>query len=372
MHTIDELHIERFRGLKGVSLTGLSQVNILVGDNNAGKSSVLEAVALWCSPLDRRSWLDVSRYRGPWPLAQAAPAELTQRLRRIEWLFPHRGNDIESILLRGTGRYSLEKFEARCEVFEGIPGPGDKNNIASESPQMGLDIHVCATLRHVHPDVREDICADAEYEHRFWELEQTWLRAKEDDGSDGPRQARIELVTAFAHRNEQLQLERLTELTKSGTKQPIIDVLRRFDPAIRDIEILADKGRTPVLTIVHEISGHTPVSAFGDGLRRVLYIALLLPSLGGGGGVLLLDELEVSIHTGMLDRIFDWLGAACKDHDVQVFAATHSLEAIDAILGEHGERKHDITAYRVTREGVKRYEGELLSRLRLERGLEVR
>lgn len=39
--TID---IKAYRGLKNITLQNLSRVNILVGENNTGKTSILEAI----------------------------------------------------------------------------------------------------------------------------------------------------------------------------------------------------------------------------------------------------------------------------------------------------------------------------------------
>jgi len=49
------LAIHRFRGIRELELRGLAQVNVLLGRNNAGKASVLEALYLALaslSPID--------------------------------------------------------------------------------------------------------------------------------------------------------------------------------------------------------------------------------------------------------------------------------------------------------------------------------
>ena len=40
------LQIERFRGLSSLEISGLSRVNLIVGENNAGKTSILEAIEI--------------------------------------------------------------------------------------------------------------------------------------------------------------------------------------------------------------------------------------------------------------------------------------------------------------------------------------
>ena len=47
---LNSLTIKGFRGFSDFTMSNLGRVNLLVGSNNSGKSSVLEAVQLLCSP----------------------------------------------------------------------------------------------------------------------------------------------------------------------------------------------------------------------------------------------------------------------------------------------------------------------------------
>jgi AAA15 family ATPase/GTPase len=189
-------------------------------------------------------------------------------------------------------------------------------------------------------------------------------------------------VNTLSHRSENLFKKQFSDAIKEGYKESILEALRILDADIEEIEFLIphedpfEMARLRVLRgdislqIKHKETGFLPVSSFGDGLRRILHIALQLPKLRGG--VLLIDEIEVSIHASKLGMFFDWLVKNCQAFQIQLFATTHSLEAIDAILGEKGERAESITAFRLQQGVAKRFSGEQLKRLRLERGLEVR
>jgi recombinational DNA repair ATPase RecF len=63
MFALDRLTIRKFRGLQDRTLDGLGRINLLVGPNNSGKTSVLEAIAIFCQPLDLRGLLDATRRR---------------------------------------------------------------------------------------------------------------------------------------------------------------------------------------------------------------------------------------------------------------------------------------------------------------------
>ena len=63
------LSIGAFRRLHSLSLEDCGPVNLLVGGNNSGKTSVLEALLLICNPFVLRQWEAAVDLRTTWPLA---------------------------------------------------------------------------------------------------------------------------------------------------------------------------------------------------------------------------------------------------------------------------------------------------------------
>ena len=124
----------------------------------------------------------------------------------------------------------------------------------------------------------------------------------------------------------------------------------------------------------HKRLGRTPLSIFGDGLRHVFILAGAVAAVKGG--LLLVDELETAIHTDMLHNVFDWLVKACIQSDVQLFATTHSLETVDAVIGACKDETVDLVAHRLElykgQKTITRLDKPLLTRLRENLGMEVR
>src|SRR5438105_11859689 len=81
MKHIDEFTIHAFRGLRDVKLEKLGQINLLVGDNNSGKTSVLEALLLFHDPLSRLTWRDTTSLR------EIDESDIG-RVEQLIWLFP--------------------------------------------------------------------------------------------------------------------------------------------------------------------------------------------------------------------------------------------------------------------------------------------
>jgi len=73
-----------------------------------------------------------------------------------------------------------------------------------------------------------------------------------------------------------------------------------------------------------------PISTYGDGIKKVILIADKIAR--AADGILLIDEIETAIHAKSYETIFSFIIKACKEFNVQLFATTHSIEALDAIL----------------------------------------
>lgn len=58
---ITELNIETYRGIRSLKLNNLVPINIITGDNNCGKTSVLEVLRSIENPSDFRLWRTLIR-----------------------------------------------------------------------------------------------------------------------------------------------------------------------------------------------------------------------------------------------------------------------------------------------------------------------
>lgn len=120
MQNLDSITIHQFRGLRDLELKDLGRINLLVGINNSGKTSVLEALDIYCHPLDIRVWFSTARQR-----EQDMRGSRTLVIDALRWLFTHNSAlVIESlkpiILISSTGSFSVKKLIASYEKMEGI------------------------------------------------------------------------------------------------------------------------------------------------------------------------------------------------------------------------------------------------------------
>ena len=62
-HMITKFDITHFRGIESLTIEDISQLNVFLGYNNCGKSSVLEALYLFCDPSHPVNNMQINRAR---------------------------------------------------------------------------------------------------------------------------------------------------------------------------------------------------------------------------------------------------------------------------------------------------------------------
>ena len=112
----------------------------------------------------------------------------------------------------------------------------------------------------------------------------------------------VQIISQSSHRLSNTPSQLWSDVINAETKSDAIKLLRFFDSGIEDVDIVIAEDR-PTVSVKHEKLGRAPLSTFGDGLRRVFTLAAAIS--GVRGGLLLVDELEMAIHTGALEKTFE-------------------------------------------------------------------
>jgi hypothetical protein len=321
--SLASLTISRFRGLSDVVLDGLTRINLLVGVNNAGKTSVLEAVLLLCRLSDPRGLLETVRARVRMD-PEALPSGGVARN------IPAKAS-IASTLADGT--------DAGVEhVSSSNPSDADAN-IATFLTALRIEAsysgktQISGTEFYTNRPRRTQIAAG----------ERAWL-------------APAVFHSPFSLADRKLLSDCHERSYEAGTKDQIVEFIRQHvDENVEDIELVHTDGR---FSVRHRTAGVLDLSAHGEGMQRIFQIGLLFAA--HAHGVVLIDEFENALHTSVLTKFSRMIQELAVQFDVQVFLTTHSDEALEAFL-RNGYRTEDVTTFRLKREGdqvtVRRFDG---------------
>jgi energy-coupling factor transporter ATP-binding protein EcfA2 len=371
-----QVEIDGFRGLRSLNLDGLGRVNILVGRNNSGKTSVLEALSILCQPQNPYEWLSMVRRRDFGGLDES----IVQSLR---WCFTQSTALTEPEMLieaackfKCNGKFELRELSVNYSEFLGEPSPDEirrnfshRRRLTTYSPNEGIMMRG-AELEHLPVWLQSSIMNEKTRILKVWENSLPLRRYLNGVKIDS------KTLTPYSYQLNRMQVQSQSNQIFKNDSPSVLELLKDFDADVEGIDMASFSGGRTAIYINHRKLGVAPLSVFGDAMRRAVLLAATLPSIKEGG-VLLIDEVEVGIHVGALTNVFKWLVDAARKLKIQIFVTTHSLEALDALISTTPKKtEDDIVAFHLTQteEGTqcKRFSGDLLHRLRFERGLDVR
>jgi energy-coupling factor transporter ATP-binding protein EcfA2 len=373
----ESIEIAAFRGLPHLELSNCGKVNLLVGRNNSGKTSVLEALALLTRPDDLEWWIDTF-----W--SREVKSARTPEREVIKHMFPHLGVSSPDDLFEGrielksrtnngrslilTAKIEEKKMATRDLLYYKLPlADGSKNPLLfvgdEEHTTLAADLDVWVIPFTDSPDGARLEGVPLRILHQFSER-----GALPFGKSNRMVQMPSAYVTTVAHRTENLT-DKLSYALTEDRRASILSLLQAIQPTITNVEILTRPNQGAQVWLKDEKTGWMPISTAGDGLRRALHFAAAAAT--AKGGVLLIDEIESALHRDTLRKIFGHLLSESKALDVQIFATTHSLEALDAILAESTEES-PLVVYNLSPAGAHRTPLNRLRTIREEHGLDIR
>jgi len=307
-------------------------VNLIVGKNNTGKSTLLEAISLLASG-GNVSWIkNLLELRGintrP-PYNDDDDDFLLREMDNFCYLYNNRDvrrfmvdpisisdSDSEKVELRMVEVAEITEIaedgsETRKKVVRDNPDDGDT---IDGDTKPALMITVNDTSRTLYTLGRQ---AARYYLQTDRSIPFEYVRTAEFMGEKNP--------------------ELFDKITLTPLESKLIEALHVIDPRIEAINFLKERGVTPrsrdqrVPYVVLNGSGEKiRLSAMGDGVNRVLTIILSL--LDCRNGILLIDEFENGLHYSVQENLWRLIAQLADELKVQVFATTHSEDCIKSFL----------------------------------------
>lgn len=306
---LDNVKIRRLRGINEGEISGLVDVNILIGRNNCGKSTVAEAI----------SYLAYSIDGSPMPDAQG-------RLQRVVW------------------------SEVRCESHDPKPEMWFRSN-------TGHPIEIHGTLSTKDEFVRSVGSAITRDQAHIQPIDRRELSAASKATMFIARDF-VQRVAVFRpsdgadNRIETLLWKQLLATRKDKVITASINEI--FGTNVEALHVLPGKdGKAEMQLAYPQYS--LPIDVQGDGTRTALRCLMVLADRNNT--MMILEEPECHQHPGSLAKFASAMCKQARGQGVQLLLTTHSLECVRAFLAGAGAAGAEAAVFHLKLE-----EGQLQSR----------
>lgn len=278
---LKSVQIKNFRSLRNIRIEPLKRVNLIAGQNDTGKTTLLEALRLLLNPNGPGNCGNLpNEFRGG-----SGSGDSNENF--WKWLIYNKDSKTASEI-----RATLDtggKFGIMLRLDE--PSDIERRNLSIDKVAGNLGVIRCFQL--------------------------------------GQRPAgfpRAEIFSSRPGNPTQDAIDYNRVILKRG-KRKVEDLLRKIDSRVESIEPLqAAQNQGPLIYVDVGLKEMIPVTHMGQGFNRLLDIYSEL--IAGEVNVLLIDEIENGLHHSVMAMVWEGLFNAVKELDIQIFATTHSWECI--------------------------------------------
>lgn len=297
---IESLKIKNFKNLDGLEIPHLSQINLISGQNNVGKSTLLEAIAIYTNP---SQIIEILRERDEFPLYKEE-------------------NETERIN-QNTNAFSSLFTDRKDEVSENnIIEISDKENTLSiqfsyYSPKTDIEY-----IKKVITITRQNKTVS------ILHLNSPIDSLNQRLGIDNDSNIIIKLNT------EPIGTEYIANffdnIALTEKEDNVIGALQIIEPNLNKLAFIAEsqyRFRRPIVTLKGS-NRRFPLKSMGDGINHILSIILALVNCENG--CLLIDEIDNGLHYSVQENLWRVIFDLAKKLNIQVFATTHSNDCINS------------------------------------------
>ena len=286
------IEIQDYKFLSKISLNNLKRINIFAGNNNVGKTSLLESIYLLCYQNSFSGIYEIIRRRGKIP----------ENKMDMTWFL---GQIPDRITIKGV----FDSFQGEIDI--------------SSNREDSTDFDSTGYLKSVFIES----CYNQNKQSSTVQLFDNKPFVTVADGNKII--CPVVFSTPFFLNVHSRYSRYYSKAVQSKSIDRIIGFIRdNILKNVKDIRLTEEFMRFKVIDDDYKIP--MDLSSYGEGVQRIFFVSLLFAA--AEHGVLLLDEFENAIHVDLLSEFAKFIEELAELFDVQVFLTSHSKECIDAFV----------------------------------------
>ncbi len=330
---IRRVTLSEFRGFKKVSVGPFQRVSLVLGRNNTGKSTLLEALFLLSGPTNPELPLRLSGLRGVEQFRVEAE-ELWG------WLFHQKKTDQD------------------IELTADLPGGKNRNLIVRLVQAKSVRLISRSAKRRPSRSILTASSASepSQLELRFRDetgnlyvtsavVKDTGLEFQRDKPLRIPNSIFVTGRSGYTSENA----ERFSKLEEVGKQDDLLPALRHLEPRLKRLAVLVTSSG-PVIHGDIGLGHMVPMHFMGEGIGRLMTILLAITE--SPKGMALIDEVEMGLHYTAMVETWRAINELARQYEVQVVATTHNFECLRAAHEVFsGQEDPSFSVHRLDRQG---------------------
>lgn len=294
----EDIEISNFRGFDRLCINGLSKLNVLVGANNVGKTSILESVFMLAGMSN--------------PLMPT----------RVNYWRMLSANGIDS------SRYLFHNIDFNNKPLLAAKVDGRRRRLLI-SPVMATDSReTMSGSSMVGSRISQlDFAFDDDYvgEYTFHTTLYVGADGNLQQTIDNKYQEKLNCLFISSDKNDTNATDNFATLVKRNKKEIVNETLRNFDSSIESVEALPDG----LYLKIHSVRELLPISMAGDGVRRMINI---ISSVANEDyDIVLIDELDNGLHYSAHKLMWKSMLKFIETRNIQLFVTTHNFDCLQGL-----------------------------------------
>ena len=282
---IKDIQIQEYKGFKNLKLDNLSQINLISGKNNVGKTALLEALFIYddiAYSFDNvHTFSNIDTFLSIANTRNISEKRLKNYLQDLHY-------KVEDLNIQYKSKYQLNELE-KVEIKQ-LNQDYRGFIVGYKNDKMGI-IPTSKTI---------------EYEEGFF--------TKYIDSSKPSNERLVELYSTIQSQGIQHKFLNYLQLLDE-------DIVWLEPQLVEDEMLLRINLKNPERSLVS--------SELGEGTNK--YIEILCSLLSNAEGTVFIDEIENGIHYSKLYDIWKAIIEVVEEEEIQLFVTTHDLESIEAL-----------------------------------------
>jgi AAA15 family ATPase/GTPase len=337
---IESLRVANFRCYSSLKLTGLKRINIVVGANSSGKTTLLESLFM---------------------VAGASAPNAAFQLRALRQL----GGQLQFVSDPSSYQGLWEDLFHWYKLDQIISIEATGSSQDSRSLLVYYDDSSNQLLPFGSQSVPSAFFPQINFEWKRGNENAVLVKPKitpkglEFDGASTEYFPLI-LFGPHASNTPDENARRFSALSRDGKSDSVIDALRREFSFLDSLSIEYASNMPSVFATVKGNSKKLPVGLLSDGINKLLSILLGIASFSRG--TVLIDQIEDGFYFDRLRSIWEIIYSFAVLHNVQIFVTTHSRECLESMLPVVKAHVTDFCLLRAKRDksscSIQQFDGE--------------